>query len=223
MHHVGGIKMEQNEILEGLKTAIIEGDDSKAKEFAQTALDTQIEPLMAVEQGLSKGMMVVGERFESGEAFLPELLLAAETFNGAMEVIQPALDAQKSERKISGKVVIGSVKGDIHNIGKDIVSTVLGIHGYQVMDLGVDVPTLQFIEEAEKIKADVIGLSAIMTTTMPYQQEVIEILKEKNLRNKYIVILGGGSVNQDWVEKIGADAYGKSAIDAVDKLKNLLK
>lgn len=215
--------MEQNEILETLKATIIDGDQAKIREMAQAALDAGIEPLTAVEGGLSKGMTVVGERFETGEAFLPELLMAAETFNAAMEVLQPVLDAQKSGREPVGKVVIGSVKGDIHNIGKDIVATVLEIHGFQVTDLGVDVPSLNFIEEAEKTKADVIGLSAIMTTTMPYQQEVIETLKEKNLRDKYIVILGGGSVTQDWVNEIEADAYGKSAIDAVEKLNKLLK
>jgi trimethylamine corrinoid protein len=214
--------MEHQEILENLKNAIIDGDNSKAKESAQAALEFQIHPLTAVEQGLSKGMTVVGERFENGEAFLPELLQAAEIFNTAMEVLQPALDAQKSERTKAGKIVMGSVKGDVHNIGKNIVSTVMGIHGYDVIDLGVDVPSLTFLEEAEKVKADVIGLSAIMTTTMPYQREVIEVLKERNLRDGYIVIIGGGSVTDAWTDEIGADAWGKSAIDAVEKLNNLL-
>jgi corrinoid protein of di/trimethylamine methyltransferase len=214
--------MEQQEILENLANAIVVGDDSKARENVQAALDAQLDPLVAVEQGLSIGMTAVGERFESGEAFLPELLMAAETFNAAMEIMQPTLDAQKSVRKMSGKIVIGSVKGDVHNIGKDIVSTVMGIHGYEVIDLGVDVPSLTFIEEAKKVKADVIGLSAIMTTTMPYQREVIEVLKERGLRDKYIVIIGGGSVTQTWADEIGADACGKSAIDAVGKLNKLM-
>jgi corrinoid protein of di/trimethylamine methyltransferase len=214
--------MEQQEILENLANAIIAGDDSKARENAQAALEAQMDPLLAVEQGLSKGMTAVGELFESGDAFLPELLMAAKTFNAAMAILQPTLDAQKSARKMSGKIVIGSVKGDVHNIGKDIVSTVLGIHGYEVIDLGVDVPSLTFIEEAEKVKADAIGLSAIMTTTMPNQREVIGVLKERGLRDKYIVIIGGGSVTQTWADEIGADACGKSAIDAVEKLNKLM-
>jgi corrinoid protein of di/trimethylamine methyltransferase len=215
--------MEQQELLENLASAIIAGDASKARESAQSALETHMDPLQAIEQGLSKGMTEVGARFESGDAFLPELLKAAQIFNAAMEILQPALDAQKSKRTAIGKMVIGSVKGDVHNIGKDIVSTVMGIHGYEIIDLGVDVPSLTFIEEAQKVKANAIGLSAIMTTTMPYQQEVIDVLKDRQLRDKFIVIVGGGSVTPEWVEQIGADAHGKSAIDAVEKLNTLLK
>jgi corrinoid protein of di/trimethylamine methyltransferase len=215
--------MENHEIFERLKTAIIDGDDTAAQEYAAEVLKADIDPLEAVEEGLSSGMTIVGERFETGEAFLPELLMAAETFNAAMEIIKPALESKKMEVDKVGTVVIGSVKGDVHNIGKNIVGMVMEIHGFNVIDLGVDVSTLDFIEKAEKVKADVIALSAIMTTTMPYQQEVIEILKEKNLRDKYLVIVGGGPVTQDWVDAIGADAYGRSAINAVEEIKRLME
>jgi len=215
--------MEHSDILATLKTAIIDGDAAMAADYADKALAAGVDPLMAVEQGLSQGMTYVGDRFESGDAFLPELLMAAETFTAAMNILQPALEQMKKDRPPRGKVVIGSVKGDVHNIGKDIVATVLGINGYQVKDLGVDVPSLTFIEEAERFNADVIGLSAIMTTTMPYQQEVIETLIAKNLRDRYVVIIGGGSVTQQWTDRIGADACGRSAVDTLEKLGRLIK
>ncbi len=214
--------MEKHEILERLVTAIVEGDQAGAQENAREALEAKIDPLEAVEQGLSKGMSIVGDRFERGEAYLPELLMAAETFDGAMEVLKPEMEAQKKTLSKKGTVVIGSVKGDVHNIGKNIVATVMDIHGFSVVDMGVDVPTLSFIEQAEKVKADVIALSAIMTTTMQYQREVIEILKEKNLRDRYLVIVGGGPVSQEWADEIGADAYGKTAVDAVEQATRLL-
>jgi len=215
--------MEHSDILAALKTTIIDGDAAMAADYADKALAAGVDPLTAVEQGLSQGMTYVGDRFESGDAFLPELLMAAETFTAAMNVLQPALEQMKKDRPPRGKVVIGSVKGDVHNIGKDIVATVLGINGYQVKDLGVDVPSLTFIEEAERFNADVIGLSAIMTTTMPYQQEVIETLIAKNLRDRYVVIIGGGSVTQQWTDRIGADDYGRSAVDTLEKLGRLIK
>jgi trimethylamine corrinoid protein len=217
-----GKDMLHQEILDKLKNATIDGDSLFAVEVAKQALEADVDPLTAVEQGLSPGMTIVGDRFETGEVYLPELMMAARVFNAAMEVLQPALDARKDKTAKVAKVVLGSVKGDVHNIGKDIVATVLGIHGFDVVDLGVDVSSLTFVEEAEKHNADIIGLSAIMTTTMPYQKEVVDVLKEKNLRDKYIVIIGGGSVSQKWVTESGADAQGLSGVDAVTKLKGLL-
>ena len=214
--------MSHEEILNDLKNAIIDGNSPGAVVAAKQALEAGVGPLTAVEQGLSSGMTTVGDRFETGEAYLPELLLAAKVFEAAMEVLQPALDAQKDKRVNVGTVVLGSVKGDVHNIGKDIVATVMGIHGFEVIDLGVDIPSLTFVDEAQKRNADIIGLSAIMTTTMPYQKEVVDVLNEKNLRDKFIVILGGGSVTPEWVSDSGADAQGITAVDAVDKLKALL-
>jgi corrinoid protein of di/trimethylamine methyltransferase len=167
-------------------------------------------------------MTIVGERFESGEAFLPELLMAADTFKAAMEILKPEIESQKKEIAKQGKVIVGTVKGDVHHIGKDIVITIFETHGFSVVDMGVDVPSLNFIEEAEKVRADAIALSAVMTTTMPGQKEVIDILREKRLREKYFVMVGGGPVNQGWADRIGADGYGKTAMDAVELLKRFL-
>jgi len=214
--------MDPREILANLTAAIIEGDNGKARNSAQEALNQGIDPLRAVEDGLSKGMAVVGENFENGEVFLPELLMAADSFAAAMEILKPEIEAQKKEMAKTGTILIGTVKSDVHNIGKNIVATVLATQGFDVVDIGIDNPSLKFIEEAEKVKADVIALSSLMTTTMPGQKEVIDTLKEMKLRDRYFVIVGGGPVTQEWAEKIGADGFGKSALQAAELIKKLM-
>ena len=214
--------MEKGKIFENLKMAIVDGNREKAREHASEALRQRIDPLEVVEQGLSKGMIIVGDRFECGEAYLPELLMAADTFNGAMEVLKPEMEAQRKEVVKEGKVLIGTVKGDVHDIGKSIVATIFNIYGFSVVDVGVDVSTLSIIQEAEKVEADVIALSSLMTTTMPVQREVIETLRQMKLREKYIVIVGGGPVNQAWADEIGADGYGRSPIEGVEIVRRLL-
>jgi len=214
--------MGQKEILENLSSAIVEGDAEKARKSAQEALQNKMDPLKAVDEGLSKGMAIVGERFEKGDAFLPELLMAADSFAAAMEVLKPEIEAQKKQLTKAGTVVIGTVKSDVHNIGKNIVATVLETNGFEVIDIGIDNPSLKFIEEAQKAKADVIALSSLMTTTMPGQKEVIETLKDLKVRDKFFVIVGGGPVSQEWADKIGADGYGSSAVQAVGLVKNLM-
>jgi corrinoid protein of di/trimethylamine methyltransferase len=214
--------MDQKEILKNLSMAIMEGDEDKTKVYAHEALRSQMDPLKAVEQGLSKGMVTLGERFEKGEVFLPDLLIAADAFNVAIELLKPAMEAQKKQVVKAGTVLIGTVNGDVHGIGKNIVAIVLEANGFGVVDIGVDNPSLKFIEEAQKVKADVIGLSSLMTTTMPAQKEVIDILKEMDLRKKYFVIVGGGPVTKEWADKIGADGYARSAFQAVEVIKRLL-
>lgn len=214
--------MSKKQFMENIVKLIINGDQDKIQESARDALKANIDPLEVVELGLSKGMAIVGESFEQGESFLPELLMAAATFNAAMEILMPEIEAQNKEIPKAGTVLIGTVKGDVHNLGKNIVSMVLETNGFSVVDIGVDVSSLNFIEEARKVKADVIALSSLMTTTMPVQKEIIEILEEKNLRNEYFVIVGGGPVSQQWADEIGADGFGKTAVDAVDLIKRLL-
>lgn len=214
--------MDKNQILEKLAAVVMDGTEEEAKVLAQAVVANKIDPLEAIEQGLSKGMEIIGGRFECGEAYLPELLMAAASFNAAMAVLKPEIEAQKKQLVKLGKVLIGTVKGDVHSIGKDIVASVLDTSGFDVVDMGVDNPSLNIIQEAEKIQADVIALSSVMTTTMPAQKEVIDTLKEMGIRKKYFVIIGGGPVNQEWADRIGADGYGKSAIDAVALVKGLM-
>ena len=214
--------MGKKEILENLITTISERNKDMAKENTKTALDAGIDPLEAVDQGLSKGMEIVGAKFESGEFFLPELLMAVDTFNVAMEIINPAIEAKKQKVSKKGTVLLATVKGDLHNIGKNIVSAVLEINGFEVVDIGIDQSTINIIEEAEKNKADIIGLSSVMTTTMPNQKELIDVLEEMKIRDKYFVLVGGGPVTQKWANEIGADGYGDTAVDAVNISKELL-
>ena len=215
--------MQKNEILENLKNAVIEGDDGKAIESAQQALEANMDPLEAMQMGLTKGTDVIGDRFERGEAYLPELIMAGETFKAAMEILDPEIKRQQRDVPHVGTVVITTVKGDLHSIGKNIVATVLETNGFKVVNIGVDQGALQIIEQAEKANADAIGLSALMSTTMPGQKEVIDALVELNLRDKYRVVVGGGPVTQEWADEIGADGYGKDAVAAVGLLTELLK
>ena len=214
--------MDKKEILEKLAAVVIDGTEEEAKALALAVVAGKIDPLEAIEQGLSKGMETVGRQFDSGEAYLPELLTAAASFNAAMAVLKPEIEAQKRQMAKMGKVLIGTVKGDVHSIGKDIVASVLDTSGFEVVDMGVDNSSLNIIQEAEKIQADVIALSSLMTTTMPGQKEVIDTLKEMGLREKYLVIVGGGPVNQEWADRIGADGFGRSAIDSVALVKGLM-
>lgn len=214
--------MDKKQLMENIVRSIIDGDQVKAQENAREALNINIDPLEVVESGFSRGMAIVGESFERGESYLPELLMAAATFNAAMEILEPEIEAQNKEIAKAGTVLLGTVKGDVHDLGKNIVAMVLETNGFSVVDIGVDVPSLNFIEEAKNVKADVIALSSLMTTTMPAQREIIEILKEKNLRDEYFVIVGGGPVSEEWAERIGADGFGKTAVDAVELIKKLL-
>lgn len=215
--------MDQNQMLDDLCQMVMKGEMDEVKNLSQDALDAGMDPLDILEKGISRGMEAVGDRFESGEAFLPELIMAADTFTNAMEVISPALEASQSNVKKLGKVLMATVKGDVHNLGKNIVTMVLETNGFEVVDIGVDQPTLTIIEEAQRNKVDVIGLSAVMTTTMPYQKELISTLKELGLRDQFIIMVGGGPVNQEWADAIGADGFGATAMHAVSIASQKIK
>ena len=214
--------METQQILAELAAAVVEGDEELGRKHAEAALVAGLDPLTAVEQGLSQGMNIIGDRFEIGKVFLPELLMAAAAFNAAMEVLQPEIQAQRRQVARQGTVLLSTVKGDLHSIGKNIVATVLGIHGFQVHDIGVDNSALDIIQEAKKVRADIIALSSLMTTTMPAQREIIEVLQEMNLRDRFRVLVGGGPVTHEWAAEIGADGYGRSAIQAVEAARRLM-
>jgi len=214
--------MTKEQIFEQLSFSIIKADKEMARQAAREVIEQKMDPVEAIEKGLSRGMEIIGDRFSKMEVFLRELLMAAQTFDAAMEVLEPEIAAQKREVTARGTIVMGTVKGDVHSIGKDIVVTMLRTSGFEVHDLGVDISPLSFVEAAQKNKADIIALSSLMTTTMPGQREVIEVLKEMGLRDQYRVIVGGGPVNQQWADQIGADGYGATAADAVLLARDLL-
>lgn len=214
--------MTKDRLLEELQLAMVEGDKQHAKRAAEEALKAGMDPLEIVESGLMEGLRIIGDKFSRLEVFLPELMMAANAFSSAMEVLEPVLMEKGQARRSPGKVVIGTVKGDIHKIGKDIVAMLLKAAGFEVRDLGVDVPSFTFVKEAAKFGADIIAMSSLLTSTMPEQREVIALLKERGERDKYIVMVGGGPVTQEWADQIGADGYAKTAGEAVELALRLI-
>jgi trimethylamine corrinoid protein len=207
--------------LDELVLAVQDGDAARAGELARAALEEGAD-VKAVVDRLSVGMREVGDQFGSGDIFLPELMLAARAMQSAMDVLQPRLLESAQATVKRGVVVIGTVKGDVHEIGKDIAITMLRAAGFEVHDLGRDVNALDFVKRAVELRADVIGASALMTTTMPAQKELVDILVAKGLRDKYHVILGGAPVTPEWVTEAGADSWGEDAGTAVKVLERAM-
>jgi len=211
---------EKGAIFLELENSIKNYDKEAAIEAAKKALKMGLDPIEVIEEGLAKGLREVGTRYENGEIFMVELVAAAEAMKSAMKILEPEILKRKSERKVLGKVVLGTVAGDIHDIGKNIVASLLIAAGFEVYDLGTDVPVEKFIEKAKEVKADVIGASALLTTTMLVQKDLAEAIKRSGLDVKYII--GGAAVSPQWAEEIGA-AYAQDASSAVEVIKNLIK
>ncbi len=213
--------MDKKDVFEQMRVAIMEGRGEEASQIAASAAG-KIDPLEIIDESMMPAMKTVGDRFGRGELFLPEMLEAAEAWNEAMKILKPKI--LENGRRIAkvGTVVIGTVQTDIHEIGKNIVANMMTASGFEIHDVGIDVPPSRFVEKAEEVDADMIAASAIMTTTMPYQRDIIDYLEAKGLRDKYLVMVGGGVVNQEWADEIGADGYGELASDAVEVAKRLL-
>ncbi|HET91307.1 MAG TPA: cobalamin-binding protein [Chloroflexi bacterium] len=211
-----------SDILNQLHTAVVAGETDPARELAEQALRASIAPLTAIDEALNPAMEIVGGKYETGEYFIPDLVMAAEAMKAAMQVFEPALMARQEERQVLGTVVIGTVEGDIHEIGKSLVATMLSAAGFQVHDLGVDVPASRFVEQVRETGANVVGLSALLTTTMLGQEAVVEALQEAGLRDQVKVVIGGAPAGPEWAETIGADGYAENANEAVGVVKQLL-
>jgi corrinoid protein of di/trimethylamine methyltransferase len=210
------------ELFKQMAQAVIDGDEEQARMLAEQALAEGIPPLEAINQGYTAGMDIVGELFSSGEYFLPDLILGGEAMKAALAVLEPALKAAGQERQVLGTVVLGSVKGDIHEIGKALVGTMLSANGFLVYDLGIDIPSSEFVAKAQEHHADIVALSALLTTTMLHQQEVIEHLAEAGLRERVQVMVGGSPVTQSWADRIGADGFAEDAAGAVVVARRLM-
>lgn len=206
--------MSDESIYERLGATIIAGDKDKLLQAVEDALREGVIPSDIIEKGMSPGMKEVGERFARYEIYLPEMMMAAEAWEYAMKFLEPKLLEAGTERKKVGRVVLGTVKGDVHSIGKTIVGAMLKMSGFEVFDLGVDVAASAFVTKAEEVEANIIAASALMSTTIPQQKSIIEHLEARGVRNKYCVLVGGGSTNQEWADSIGADGYGRTAGDA---------
>jgi corrinoid protein of di/trimethylamine methyltransferase len=219
--------MNTESILQPIRQAVIDGDDTAAAESAAAALASGVDPTHILNAGLMASAQEVGWRFEEGEFFLPDLMLAGRALKAAMDVLKPALQGQyaSGESQVGGsaaRIVIATIQTDIHDLGKNMVASMLMASGFDVTDLGVDVPMKTIIDKAEEIKADVIAVSALLTTSMPYLKDLIDLLQARNLRQKYIVIVGGASVTPEWARSIGADGTARNAVDAIRLVRTLL-
>ena len=207
--------MNKKQLYDELKTAIINYNEDQVKEVSQKILAANIDPFETIEQSLHPAMKIVGEKFNNLEYFLPQILLATDAMKASIAILTANVDRDKLNAGKKGKVVLGTVSGDIHEIGKEIVGVLFEINGFEVFDLGKDVNSLDFIKKAEEVQADIIGMSALMSTTMTVQKEAIELLKEISLRTKYLVMIGGGPTTKMWAEEIGADGWAETAEEAV--------
>jgi corrinoid protein of di/trimethylamine methyltransferase len=211
------------DFLEKCFESVLQGNKEEAIELAEKSIELQYDPLKVIDEGFIKGVKKVGELWEEGTYFLPELVLGAEAMKSALSVLQPILLQKDIQRKESGKVIIGTVQGDIHDIGKIIVATLLSAHGFEVVDLGADVPNHVFVEKAKEQKVDFLCMSSLLTTTMQNQAKVIEELIKEKMRENLKVMVGGAPTSLKWAKRIGADLYAENAVEAVKVAKSVLR
>lgn len=215
--------MDKEELFAKMAASVIEGKLEESEKLARKAVESSINLIEVIEKGFVPGINKVGELWEKGEYFLPELITSAECMKRAMAVLKPEIEKAGNSHETKARVVIGTVEGDIHDIGKNLVSSMLQANGFEVYDLGADVKLDLFIDIAASKKADFICLSALLTTTMVNQRKLIDLLKEKKMRDKFRVIVGGAPVTQKWAQDIGADGFGDNAVAAVRLLNELRK
>lgn len=209
-------------LLESITATLVACDPERPVALIEEALEAGLGPLTVIQQGLVPGMQIVGEKFQAGEYFLPQMVIAANAMQDAMTVLEPELEARQEQVDVPGVIVVGTVEGDIHEIGKSLVATMMSASGFRVHDLGVDVPAAAFVERVKETGADLVGLSALLTTTMTAQREVVEALEEAGIRDRVQVMLGGAPVTQAWADAIGADGYADDAVGAVALARRLL-
>jgi len=218
--------LAENALIERLKESIIAYDEDAARKVAEEIVASDIDPLKVIEEGISSGANVVSDKFESEEYYLPELMLAGEAMEAASKIIMGGLSKEKRdemEERTVGTAITATVFGDIHDIGKNILSMLLTVNGFKVIDLGRGVDSMEIVQRAREYKADIIALSALMTTTMPSQKEVIDILEAMDTRDEFIVMVGGGSTSLLWADEIGADGWAEIAPKAVELAKELVE
>jgi len=212
-----------SELFDQMKNSIMDGDEDLAVELAKQALQEDMDLTMAMNEGFLKGIQEVGELYQAGEYFLPELVCSADAMKAALEILTPALKESSFAGEMSkGRIVLATVEGDVHDIGKKIVAAMLTAAGYEICDLGTDVPTEKVLQEVMDQKPEVLGLSAMLTTTMQEQKSILEKLEENGMKDQIKVIVGGAPVSSRWAENIGADGYSDSAMEAVKLVNRLL-
>jgi corrinoid protein of di/trimethylamine methyltransferase len=215
--------MSEQELFEEMKQTVMDGDVVRAEALARQSLDLGIEPLRSINQGFKIGLDVIGQGFEEGEYYLPDLVLAGKVMDAAMDILKDAMETEASTDQSLGKVLIATVEGDVHTIGKDLVALMLKLNGFEVINLGHDVPTVTIVEKTMEEKPDILGLSALLTTTTQAQRDIIEALEDIGLRDDVRVMIGGAATSSEWAEVIGADGYAEDATSAVKKAKVILE
>jgi trimethylamine corrinoid protein len=213
--------IDKGQLLARAAQSILDFDEKMAMEVATAAVDAGIDPVEVIDRGFARGLQQLGDLFERGSVFLPELIRGSEVMKAAVNFLTSKFP-QGGLGEPKGKVLIGTVEGDVHDIGKGIVVSLLKAYNFDVYDLGRDVPTVKFIEKAVELEVQVIGTSALLTTTMPAQKKLEEELRRAGLRDRFKTIVGGAPVTQRWAEKIGADAYAENAAEAVEKISALI-
>ncbi|MEM3421069.1 MAG: corrinoid protein [Candidatus Hadarchaeum sp.] len=208
------------ELIKKLYNSVLEGDEEKSRKAAEEAVEKGIDPVFAIEHGLAAGLNEMGSKFERGEVFLPDLLLSADAMKAGMDILLAKVPKEMSQK--AGVIVIGTVEGDIHDMGKSLVAALLSAAGFQVHDLGRDVKAMNFVKKAEEVNANIIAASALMSTTAPFIRDIISLLKDKQVRDKFKVIIGGGAVTKEFAELVGADGYGQNATEAVRLAKEAM-
>jgi trimethylamine corrinoid protein len=216
------VTLMPNNSFTAMRQSIIDGAPDTASTLALRAIENGIAPIEAITNGYVQGMHAVGEQFAHGQMFLPDMMASAEAMRAAMNVLDPEFRKLGAERPMAGVVLLGTTKGDIHEIGKILVGTMLSANGFKVHDLGVDVPAERFAAKALELGADIIGVSALLTTTMRNQRGVVEALTSAGLRPRLKIIVGGAPVTRRWAEEIGADGYAKDAMSAVALARDLM-
>jgi corrinoid protein of di/trimethylamine methyltransferase len=214
--------MADGDIFKQLKQAIIDQDQDAVVATVDKALAEGVAPKAIIDEGLLPGLNVIGEQFECEDIFLPELMQAALAFQAAMGILEPRIKESDSEGPKKGKIVLGTVKGDLHSIGKNILKLLLETSGFEVWDLGIDVDLFKFLDKAKEVDADIIAISALLTTTLVGQRDVIEALRDQGTRETFKVIIGGGATTQAWADSIGADGWAGTAYEAVNLTSRLV-
>ena len=209
-------------MLSEIKDSLVNLDMDKTLELVRKAIDQGLKPIDII-NSLAEGMRVIGDMFERGDYFISDLIVASEIFKEVMKILEPLITKEKEVVKPVGRVILGTVEGDIHDIGKNLVATMLRVNGFELIDLGVDVPPQKFVEAVKQYNPDIVGMSALLTSTMINMRKVIEALEKEGLRNKVKVIVGGAPITEEFAKRIGADAYGENAIVAVDICKKLIE
>jgi 5-methyltetrahydrofolate--homocysteine methyltransferase len=213
----------KSDVIENLRKAVLDLDADRVRAAAEDAVKLGVDPIQAIDDGLARGVRTIGDRFAAGEAFLTELVMAGEAMKAGVEVLRPIILQRKLQRKSAGVVVIGTVRGDIHDIGKNIVAVMLESADFEVNDLGADVPPEKFVDKTKESKAQIVAMSALLTVTTPEQKNTIDAISKAGIRKNVKVAVGGAAVTPEWAREIGAEGYSDNAVDAVELFKNLVR